>query len=93
MIGDILVLRVCVHRLLWHPARGPPVESTFQAPLLAMMPKSQVDITMGKLASVVYEMVFAIAEFDSAASEAPAADILMNLRRLYILLIYKKQQK
>jgi hypothetical protein len=48
------------------------------------MPKSQVDITMGKLVSVIDDIDFAIAEFDSAASEAPAADIWMNLRRLYI---------
>jgi hypothetical protein len=51
------------------------------------MPKSQVDITMGKLPSGFNEMVFAIADFESAAKEAPAADILMNLRRLYISLI------
>jgi hypothetical protein len=39
---------------------------------------------MGKVVSGFIDTVFAIAEFESAASEAPAADILMNLRRLYI---------
>ena len=66
---------------------GNPFSSVFQASWLAGMPKSQVDITIGSVAVGLLERDFATAERDKAASEAPAADILMNLRRLYILLI------
>jgi hypothetical protein len=48
------------------------------------MPKSQVEITIGKPAAGANAAARAIFEVDNAASDAPAADIFINLRRLYI---------
>jgi hypothetical protein len=48
------------------------------------MPKSQVEITIGKAGDELKIVDLANEDGDKAASEAPAADIFINLRRLYI---------
>jgi hypothetical protein len=62
----------------------PPLTGVCQAYWLAAMPKSQVEITIGKLPGWFKIADFANEDEDNAASDASAADIFMNLRRLYI---------